>query len=397
MSSEPPSGNRPTGPPSGPLSGRGPEPPPEPRGGDQPTVTGDQAGPQPPRPSGPTEPPPPPPPPPPPAPPTGDEGGGPPARRPWWRSRTALVAAAVVVAAALAVVFLRMAGGGYGEIYLQSATAPGQDPFTPSASTADTTVTPAVPAGSRTVTGSTRGIYGGVLHQAGCDLDGLMSHLTGSQEKRDAFARALKTQPGELDGFLRGLTPVQLRADTHVTDHGYRNGDITGFQAVLQAGTVVLADRTGLPRVRCAGGNPLSEASTAAKESPKKKGDTWPAYRDADVVVVTQADSELDAFVLYDFQSGDWFERPVGTHGEKDRPVATPSNPLPTTKPPATPAPGHSAPSAPSGTTPTPAPTTPTKPNPSPSPTTPPTTPPSPPSPAYAPQQAGRHQGTADA
>ena len=57
-------------------------------------------------------------------------------------------------------------------------------------------------------------------------------------------------------GYLRGLTSVVLRADTQVTNHGFRDARVTGFQSVLQAGTAVLVDNRGVPRVRCACGSP---------------------------------------------------------------------------------------------------------------------------------------------
>ncbi|MGH3907098.1 MAG: DUF6777 domain-containing protein, partial [Pseudonocardiaceae bacterium] len=39
--------------------------------------------------------------------------------------------------------------------------------------------------------------------------------------------------------------------DTRVTNHGYRDGKATDRQAVLQAGTAVLVDEKGRPRVKC--------------------------------------------------------------------------------------------------------------------------------------------------
>ena len=69
--------------------------------------------------------------------------------------------------------------------------------------------------------------------------------------------RCRRGRPGSVPAFLRGLTPVVLRADTRVTNHGFRDGSATSFQSVLQAGTAVLVDDHGAPRVRCACGNPL--------------------------------------------------------------------------------------------------------------------------------------------
>ena len=48
-----------------------------------------------------------------------------------------------------------------------------------------------------------------------------------------------------------------LRADTRVTTFSLTDGAVTAQQAVLQAGTAVLVDERGLPRLRCASGSPL--------------------------------------------------------------------------------------------------------------------------------------------
>ncbi|GHF01088.1 hypothetical protein GCM10018785_74850 [Streptomyces longispororuber] len=71
-----------------------------------------------------------------------------------------------------------------------------------------------------------------------------------------------------MPAYLRGLTPVVPRADTRVTGHGCRDGRATGHQAVLQARTAVLVDDRGLPRVRCACGNPLLPPDTTTPPRP---------------------------------------------------------------------------------------------------------------------------------
>lgn len=39
----------------------------------------------------------------------------------------------------------------------------------------------------------------------------------------------------QIPGYVSELTPMVLIVDTRVTNHGYRNGAPTTFQAVLQA------------------------------------------------------------------------------------------------------------------------------------------------------------------
>ncbi|MCA6096550.1 hypothetical protein LE181_30870 [Streptomyces sp. SCA3-4] len=366
MSSEPPSEPRPTGPPPGPLPGRGTPPPGTPSGDHEPTRTdwkaqpsdtsGGPSGAEPPRRGGPAG--------------GGGGGGGPEGaggagpgdrpRPPWWRSRAVLVSGAVVVAAALAVYFFRQSGG-TGEVFLQSASADGRDPFTKSTARgygSEASAAPAVPPGTgggvRTVPGSKPGLYGGTRNYASCDVERQIGFLNQDKARARAFEGAAGIPQGTLAGFLRGLTPVALRADTRVTNHGYRDGSPTSFQSVLQAGTAVLVDERGAPRVRCACGNPL-KAPVAVKGSLKAKGDSWPAYRPSELVAVDSAESDLASLVLYDTENRQWFERPSGSNGDEDQPVTPPKDgvtPGPTTtatasSKPATPSPSSAPPSSP--------------------------------------------------
>ncbi|MFE5869020.1 DUF6777 domain-containing protein [Streptomyces roseifaciens] len=390
MSSEPPSEDRPTGPPSGPLSGggsgsgrTGPSTPAEPTRADLPSSGGSRGGPPSPPPPGDTGPPPP-------------AGSGPPKgplspKPPWWRSgpKVALVGGLAVVVAALAVYFLRPEGGG--EVFLQAASAEGRDPFTPSTAkekgTKEATAAPVSPApgGTRTIEGSSPGLYGGSENESSCDVERQIKYLTENQTKGRAFASAAGIQQGEIPGYLRGLTPVQLRSDTRVTNHGYKNGSATPYQAVLQAGTAVLTDNRGLPRVRCACGNPLS-APVAIKGSQTTKGQSWSTYKSSQTVAVAPARTVIVVIIIYDPRTGEWFERPVGTDGSKDRRIPPPKGGV--TSGPATPPseePSSTEPSKPYSSPPVSPPTAPpNSPN-----------PPAEPGPAYGPQNRKAGSGGA--
>ncbi|MFC8427206.1 DUF6777 domain-containing protein [Streptomyces sp. NPDC057253] len=309
MSVEPPSSGRPTGPPSGPLSG--PSQPP----------------------SGP------------PSQPPGSGGGtsAPEPRRPWWGSapRVALIAAAVVAAVVLAVVFTRSGGGsgtagGDGEVFLQAAGKTGPDPFTEStAKDSSLPPVPASPSGSsepanavRGVDGDAPGLYGGTRNVSSCDVEKQVKALRADPAKNGAFASVAGVRPAEVPAFLRGLTPVQLRMDTRVTNHGYRDGAATSYQAVLQAGTAVLVDDRGVPRTRCACGNPLTPP-VAQQTTPKRTGDTWPSYRPSNVVVVAPSTTVINVFVIYDADHHDWIGRHRGDTGHKDHKTEPPVRPSP--------------------------------------------------------------------
>ncbi|MEU8651344.1 DUF6777 domain-containing protein [Streptomyces sp. NPDC048737] len=311
MSVEPPSSGRPSGPPSGPLSGpsQPPSGPPAPPPGGTP--------------GGSTAP-----------------GGGPGPNRPWWRSasRIALLTTALVVAAAVAIVLMTRSGGdgsgGDSEVFLQAAGKTGPDPFTESTATGSspppaTTVpaTTSAPANAvRGVDGGAPGLYGGTRDVAACDVEKQVTALRADPDKNRAFASVPGIDPAEVPAYLRSLTPVQLRMDTRVTNHGYRDGAATSYQAVLQSGTAVLVDGRGVPRVRCACGNPLAPP-VAQQTTPRRTGDSWPSYHPANVVVVTPSTTVIEALVLYDPGADRWFARQRGDTGGKDRPAKPPVTP----------------------------------------------------------------------
>lgn len=273
-----------------------------------------------------------------------------PGRTPWWRSRTAIVTGVLLVAAALAVCFLRQ-GGGSGEVFLQAASADGQDPFTRStahstgryASVMDDAGAAAAAGASRSLPGATPGLYAGTRNAAGCDVEQQIGYFTENQGKGRAFAGAVGIDPDAIPAYLHGLTPVHLRADTRVTDHGYKDGSVTSFQSVLQTGTAVLVDDRGTPRVRCACGNPLGPP-VAVQGTPRARGGAWDSYDPVKVVVVTPAESVLDAIVVHDPANGEWFERPVGSSGDNDSRATAPKGGLPPGRPhPAAPSPDRSS------------------------------------------------------
>ncbi|WUG85049.1 hypothetical protein OHU74_03865 [Streptomyces sp. NBC_00454] len=272
----------------------------------------------------------------------------------------------------LAVVLTRPTGGGAtsagGEVFLQPAAASGPDPFTESTAAEQATPPPESPPPSaapatgtatattvtRSVAGSSPGLYGGTRDVASCDVEKQIKVLSGQPAKNAAFASALGLQPSAVPGYLRSLTPVQLRMDTRVTNHGYRDGRATAYQAVLQAGTAVLVDDRGVPRVRCACGNPLG-SPVALRADPKHSGQPWTSYRPAQVVVIAPSVTIVNTFVIYDHHDRRWYERDRGDHhGKHDKPIPPPifptqpptPSPSPVTSPPVTsPPPSSQSPS----------------------------------------------------
>ena len=120
----------------------------------------------------------------------------------------------------------------------------------------------------------------------------------------------------EIREFVDTLTPVVLLSDTRVTNHGFRNGRANRIQSVLQAGTAVLIDESGLPRVRCACGNPLNRPIAQAS-APAYSGPTWDTFDEAAIQVISPGPGTSN-FVLHDVEGGEPFVRPSGTTGDAD-------------------------------------------------------------------------------
>ncbi|MFF1393348.1 DUF6777 domain-containing protein [Streptomyces sp. NPDC058287] len=264
----------------------------------------------------------------------------------------------IVAAVVLAVVLTSSGGGGGGgsaagdELFLQSADSSGPDPYTESSTRKGATATTpsALPSASGTgpsenanivrgVEGSAPGLYGGTRNVSSCDVEKQIRTLGAEPDKNKAFASVLGLDPSGVPAYLRSLTPVQLRLDTRVTNHGFRDGAATAFQSVLQSGTAVLVNDHGEPRVRCSCGNPLL-APVPLQGSVKRQGKAWPGYKSSNVVVVSPAPQPVNRFVMYDPETEGWFTRTAGTTGGSDRKTT------PRTPPGASPSSASTAPSS---------------------------------------------------
>ncbi|MBT2898779.1 DUF6777 domain-containing protein [Streptomyces sp. McG3] len=256
------------------------------------------------------------------------------------------------------------------DVLLQPLASPGPGPFT--ASTARATASPS-PTGApdaeptsatRTVhpvSGAVPGLYGGTRSVAACDVEQQASLLADDEGKAGAFADVSGIEAVQIPGYLKSLTPVVLRADAQVTNHGYSAGSATAFQAVLQAGTAVLVDSRGMPRVRCACGNPLAPP-VVADGKIAHRGERWPGYDPARIVAVEPGVKAATSLIIVNADDNTWIERAIGDSGGRDR---TPDDPPPF-EPDADllfPSPGRPSESAPPDTAPTgPAPSEPVEP-----------------------------------
>ena len=181
--------------------------------------------------------------------------------------------------------------------------------------------------GTVTVVGSSGGepgLYGGTQDQSTCDRQQLIDFLTdpANAAKAEAWAGVQAITVSAIPDFIESLTPLRLRFDTRVTNHGFRDGRATTLQSVLQAGTAVLVDARGVPRVRCACGNPLLEPQATAS-APTFTGTPWAGFTPAGITRITVV-QDIDVFVvtnIVDDRSTDTtFTRPPGTDGGDDQP-----------------------------------------------------------------------------
>jgi hypothetical protein len=229
-----------------------------------------------------------------------------------------------------------------GEILLEPAASKGPDPFTPSsatgpttgpaltvpttaASTTTTTKTASPPTAQALVTktGTAPGLYGGTQDQHSCDSQLLISFLQQHPDKGAAWAKVEGITVAQIPSYIGGLTSTVLRADTRVTNHGFRNGVATAHQSVLQAGTAVLVDSSGVPRARCACGNPLL-APQAITGTRKFVGTAWKGFKPDALQAVTPG-PPTNNFVMTDVRNGATFSRPVGATAGPDTQLTPPT------------------------------------------------------------------------
>jgi hypothetical protein len=170
---------------------------------------------------------------------------------------------------------------------------------------------------ARSLPGSTPGLYTGTRSRSSCDVERQVRMLTEETSTAEAFAKGAGVGAASVPSFVRGLTPVVLRTDVRVTNHGFRGGSARSYQSVLQAGTAVMVDDRGMPRVRCAGGSPLGPA-VAMRGSVVHRGAKWAAYRPERVVVITRAPEVVGGLVIVNVIDTTWIERRTGTDGDED-------------------------------------------------------------------------------
>lgn len=243
--------------------------------------------------------------------------------------RTLLLALAaggiLLVAVLVATLVVALSRSGPAPARLEPVGASTPNPFGPDATVGSTDLSPVAltaadtaarslavepTIGSRVASGTTPGLYGGTGSDT-CDTGLLADHLAGDPAQAAAWAGVLGTTAEAIPRYLATLSPLLLAHDTVVTNHDYLGGVAVPLQSVLQAGTAVLVDPLGVPRVRCACGNPLAPALTQPLGDPPSTP-PWPGYDPDATVAVAPADAAATDLQVIDATTGQTSSRPVG-------------------------------------------------------------------------------------
>ncbi|TDC79535.1 DUF6777 domain-containing protein [Actinomadura sp. 7K507] len=232
-------------------------------------------------------------------------------------------AAAAVAALALTAATLAGCGDAGATITRLTVGTPGPDPYTTMSNT-DKIEVKERPRTGGTATGDSPGLYGGTRRSATCDQQKLIAFLQANPGKAKAWADVQGIPVSDIPRYVSRLTPVLLRTDTLVTNHGFRDGKATGGPAVLQAGMGVLVNGHGVPAVKCNCGNPLTlPEKKISTDGASFTGRSWPGFEERNVTKIQPRDAKkgtIVTFVLVDPEGTMGFERPRATEGEADGP-----------------------------------------------------------------------------
>jgi hypothetical protein len=215
----------------------------------------------------------------------------------------------------------------------EPVSSAGSDPFAPDAVGTDQSVPPVQTSGTVKVEGGHVGLFGGTRNSKACDKRQLVTFLQQNPDKATAWASVLGISRDQIPSYVDGLTPVLLRSDTLVTNHGYANGRITVVPALLEAGTAVLVDDRGFPVTKCYCGNPLTPPSYYSPGyHPKYFGPRWSGFSGSSVTIIQNNTTVINTFTLVDPFTRQPFDRPRGSDGSADVPTGS-TLPTPTPGP----------------------------------------------------------------
>lgn len=286
-------------------------------------------------------------------------------RAPFILTVSGVALTAVVVIALILVVVLRADGNApYAPpVTLVATNVPLDDPFTRSVLVAPVAISGQsqsnfadlikqipvrVDRGVRLVSGRQPQLYGTTGETLPCDAVTLANLLDAGPAVAQLWGLALGITTNQVPFYLNTLTAVVLMADTWVTSYGLTAGIDAPQQSVLQAGTAVLVDPIGVPRVQCASGSPLSPPDNVDFTGYRPDGGAWKGYSPGSTVAVTYGPAPPAVasgdFALVDVSTGQPVARKVGGVIELGSNTVALPDPAVMNVPPGTPRDGRSAP-----------------------------------------------------
>ncbi|SHU17660.1 Uncharacterised protein [Mycobacteroides abscessus subsp. abscessus] len=219
-----------------------------------------------------------------------------------------------------------------GVMTLTAANAPTADPFMPSVVVTPTQISDTAAGqiaslatqlpqsaarGVRVVQGLQPGLYGVAGQSFPCDVAEVANRLDASRDKAAVWAQALGLSVQQVPHYLNTLTPVALTIDTWVTAYLYTDGRARGLQTVLQAGTAVLIDPAGVPRLHCASGDPLSPSANLNAADLNTDGKGWSGFEVRNVAAIAyggapSGPTTVTEFSVLDLGTGERATRKAG-------------------------------------------------------------------------------------
>ena len=166
-----------------------------------------------------------------------------------------------------------------------------------------------------TVAGGEPGLYGGTRNISSCDRRQLIDFLMANPDKGRAWSGVQGIEYDQIPAFVMKLTPLLLRSDTLVMNHGYADGQATVFPSVLQAGTAVLADAGGCRSFAASAATPHRTARTGAASDIHRAH--LAGWNPQSITVIIKNTTLINIFIVVDPATGEEFSRPAGTAGGK--------------------------------------------------------------------------------
>ncbi|MEU1801749.1 DUF6777 domain-containing protein [Streptomyces sp. NPDC019937] len=175
--------------------------------------------------------------------------------------------------------------------------------------------------GGRAFQGDTPGLYAGTPGRRACDRQELIHDLKAAPKKAAAWSKAQHIRPERIRAYVHRLSGVVLRSDTYARTYGYQ-GRVKPAATVLQAGTAVFVDRTGMPVVKCASGNPIRAAAPKKGAELTFTGPQWSGFSRNAVTVIRPAPDAVKRITVVTSGKSELFRRVIGVaKGKKARDV----------------------------------------------------------------------------